>query len=74
MNIPDNFDEPDELDDAGEENGLFEHYRFVADQGQGLLRIDKFLTNRMEGTSRNRIQAAADAGSIMVNGTPVKSR
>ena len=66
-------DEPDELEDAGEEIGQFEHYRFVADQGQGLLRIDKFLVNRMEGTSRNRIQTAAEAGSIFVNGTPVKS-
>jgi 23S rRNA pseudouridine1911/1915/1917 synthase len=63
----------DELDDPGEETALFEHYRFVADQGQGLLRIDKFLCNRMEGTSRNRIQLAAEAGSIMVNGTVVKS-
>jgi len=65
--------DPDELDDAGEEISQFEHYRFVADQGQGLLRIDKFLVNRMEGTSRNRIQTAAEAGSIFVNGAQVKS-
>jgi 23S rRNA pseudouridine1911/1915/1917 synthase len=58
----------DELDD----NGLFEHYRFVADPGQTSMRVDKFLVNRMEGTSRNRIQLAADAGSIMVNGVSVK--
>lgn len=38
-----------------------------------MLRIDKFLTNRMEGASRNRIQTAADAGNILVNGKPVKS-
>ena len=63
----------DELDETGEETALFEHYRFVADQGQGLLRIDKFLCNRMEGTSRNRIQLAAEAGSIMVGGIVVKS-
>jgi 23S rRNA pseudouridine1911/1915/1917 synthase len=66
-------DDLDELDDPGEETALFEHYRFVADQGQGLLRIDKFLCNRMEGTSRNRIQLAAEAGSILVGGIVVKS-
>jgi len=73
MNMMTNDEEPDELDEAGEEISQFEHYRFVADQGQGLLRIDKFLVNRMEGTSRNRIQTAAEAGSIFVNGAPVKS-
>lgn len=64
-----NFDDTEELDD----NSLYEHYRYVVDQGQSVVRVDKFLVNRMEGTSRNRIQAAADAGSIMVNGKPVKS-
>lgn len=66
-------DDPDELDDAGEEIEQFEHYRFIADPGQGLLRIDKFLANRIEGTSRNRIQIAAEAGSIFVNDLVVKS-
>jgi 23S rRNA pseudouridine1911/1915/1917 synthase len=66
-------DDPDELDDAGEEIEQFEHYRFIADPGQGLLRIDKFLANRIEGTSRNRIQIAAEAGSIFVNDVAVKS-
>ncbi len=58
-------------EDSPEE--LFEHYRFVADKGQGLLRIDKFLTVRIENVSRNRIQSAADSGFILVNGIPVKS-
>lgn len=52
---------------------LFEHFRFEVDKGQQLLRIDKFLVERMEKTSRNRIQQAADAGCIIVNGKPVKS-
>lgn len=52
---------------------LFEHFRFVAEKGQQLLRVDKFLVLRMEKTSRNRIQQAADAGCIWVNGKPVKS-
>lgn len=58
----------DEID----EGELFEHFRFDVDNGQKMLRIDKFLVDRMEGTSRNRIQLAADAGSILVNGEPVK--
>ena len=73
MNSITNDEDPDELDDTGEEIEQFEHYRFIADPGQGLLRIDKFLANRIEGTSRNRIQLASEAGSINVNGIPVKS-
>lgn len=60
----------EETRDSGE---LFEHFRFEADRGQSVLRIDKFLFNKLEGTSRSRIQAAAEAGSIHVNGQPVKS-
>lgn len=63
--------EPLLVDDNGRE--LFEHFRFVADKGQQMLRVDKFLVTRMERTSRNRIQQAADAGCIIVNGKPVKS-
>jgi len=56
-----------------EEQELFEHYRFEVDPGQKLLRIDKFLTNRIENASRSKIQSAADAGNILVNEKPVKS-
>ena len=52
---------------------LYEHHRFVADKGQGLLRIDKFLTNHIENATRTKIQSAAEAGNILVNGIPVKS-
>ncbi|MDR3138014.1 MAG: RluA family pseudouridine synthase [Tannerellaceae bacterium] len=52
---------------------LYEHFRFTADKGQGLLRVDKFLADRLPNASRNRIQLAADAGFIIVNETPVKS-
>lgn len=56
-----------------EQDELYEHYRFVADNGQKPLRVDKFLNNFLEKTSRNRIQKAAEAGCIWVNGTAVKS-
>lgn len=59
------------LSDDGRE--LFEHFRYQADRGQQLLRVDKFLVERMQRTSRNRIQQAADAGCILVNGKAVKS-
>ncbi len=43
------------------------------DKGQASVRIDKYLTEHMAGTSRNRIQNAADAGNVWVNGKPVAS-
>ena len=62
-----------------EENGLsedseelYEHYRLVADQGQDVMRIDKFLMDRIPNTSRNKIQMAAKSGNILVNNRPVK--
>jgi len=52
---------------------LYEHYAFTADPGQEPLRVDKFLMNRIENATRNKIQQAASAGSIQVNDRPVKS-
>lgn len=67
------IDLPD--DEFGEEQDgqLYEHYRFVADKGQGQVRIDKYLSMHIVGVSRNRIQQAAEAGCILVNDVPVKS-
>ena len=62
----------EEFEILDEEQELFEHYNIVADKGQSLLRIDKFLMNRIEGVSRSKIQAAANAGNILVNKKPVK--
>ena len=56
-----------------EREELFEHFRFIADKGQQLLRLDKFLVNRLEDTSRTKIQDAANAGNILVNNKSVKS-
>lgn len=56
-----------------EENPLYEHYSFTVEKGQQPLRIDKYLMNFIENATRNKIQAAAKAGSVFVNGTPVKS-
>ena len=54
-------------DDPAEQQELFEHFRFVVDPGQSMLRIDKYITAKIEGASRTRVQAAADAGNILVN-------
>ena len=63
----------DELCDLEDGQQLYEHWKLQVDQGQTPLRIDKFLTEHMQHSSRNRIQTAADAGFIHVNGKPVKS-
>lgn len=56
-----------------EESDLYEHLRIVVDKGQSLLRIDKFLMHRVENASRNRIQNAIDAGSVLVNSKSIKA-
>ncbi len=55
-----------------DEEELFEHYRFKADPGQEVIRIDKFLIDRMPNTSRNKVQVAAKSGNILVNEQKVK--
>ena len=55
------------------EQDLHEHFAFNIDVGQEPLRIDKFLMNRIENATRNKIQKAAKEGSIRVNGIIVKS-
>ena len=52
---------------------VWERWRCEVDKGQTPQRIDKYLAEHMTGTSRNRIQNAADAGNIWVNGKPVSS-
>lgn len=58
----------------GEGNAIrYEHFRFTADKGQSLLRVDKYLVDHIMGATRNRIQLAAEAGCILANNMPVKS-
>ncbi|MDY2942097.1 MAG: RluA family pseudouridine synthase [Paludibacteraceae bacterium] len=51
----------------------FERYSCTVDKGQSPVRVDKYLSEHMPGTSRNRIQQAAEAGNILVNEQPVAS-
>ncbi|RFN59897.1 RluA family pseudouridine synthase [Marixanthomonas ophiurae] len=58
-------------EDSGNDD-LYEHYRYVADKGQQPLRVDKYLMNRIENATRNKIQKAAKDGNIHVNDAAVK--
>lgn len=64
-------EEHDDIDSGNDD--LYEHFRFVADKGQQPLRVDKYLMNRIENATRNKIQKAAKEGNIFVNDTVVKS-
>ena len=52
---------------------LYEHFRFVAGDGQEPLRVDKFLMNFIENATRNKIQQAIKAGNVLVDDQVVKA-
>jgi 23S rRNA pseudouridine1911/1915/1917 synthase len=60
-------DEPEELDDE-----LFEHHRIVADPGQSLVRVDKFLFDRLPNVTRTKIQNGIHDGFVKVNEKDIK--
>lgn len=60
-------------EDLTDDQELFEHYKFTTDKGQELLRIDKFLMDRIPNTTRNKLQNAITEGHILVNKKPVKA-
>jgi 23S rRNA pseudouridine1911/1915/1917 synthase len=53
-------------EEYSDQQEMFEHFRFTVDPGQSFLRIDKYLSDRIENTSRTRVQNAANAGCILV--------
>jgi len=61
------------LIDEGPDEELFEHHRIVADLGQGLVRIDKFLSDRLSNATRTKVQEAIDNGFVKVNDKKIKS-
>ena len=78
MKIEDYIDDEDldaveAANEGGGDGQLYEHFRIEVDHGQVPLRIDKYLTEHTQHQTRNRIQAAAEAGFIHVGGKPVKS-
>jgi len=62
----------EEINTEPSQDDLYEHYKFTADPGQEIIRIDKFLCDRLPNFSRNKIQVAAKNGNLVVNDTKVK--
>jgi 23S rRNA pseudouridine1911/1915/1917 synthase len=52
---------------------LYERFNITIDKGQDPLRIDKFLANRIEGATRNKLQQAINIGMVLVNGKEIRS-
>jgi 23S rRNA pseudouridine1911/1915/1917 synthase len=69
----DTAEEDGDIEEQGTAEAPVERLRIVTDRRQEPLRIDKFLMNRIEHATRNKIQQALDAGFILVNGEAVKS-
>jgi 23S rRNA pseudouridine1911/1915/1917 synthase len=61
-----------ESDDMLGSDDYFERYEIVADNRQSLIRLDKFLMDRLANRSRNKVQNAIRAGSVTVNDQEVK--
>ena len=60
-----------DINETNEE--LYERFTLTIDKGQDPLRIDKFLMNRIEGATRNKLQQAIRLGMVLVNGKEIKS-
>lgn len=59
--------------DEQEEDLLFEHHRITVDGGQSMIRIDKFLMDKLPNVSRSKIQDAIDSEYVLVNEKPTKA-
>ena len=74
--LPDDIENDvlDDIEPVGDESQLYEHFRVVVDKGQEMMRVDKYLFDRLTNASRNRIQKAADAGFVMANDKPCQEQ
>ena len=55
-----------------EEDDLYEHFHFVVDKGQSLMRLDQYLTLKVSNATRNKVQNAIETGAVKVNDRPSK--
>jgi 23S rRNA pseudouridine1911/1915/1917 synthase len=62
-----------EIEVPDEEQEMHEHFHFVVDPGQELMRIDKFLMHKIAHATRTRIQHAMELGNVIVNNKPAKA-
>ena len=63
----------DDLFELEDQQEMFEHFRLVADKGQAPVRVDKYLSTHVEGTSRHRVQLAIKQGYVLVDDSPAKA-
>ena len=63
----------DDLLELEDQQEMFEHFRLVADKGQAPVRVDKYLSTHVEGTSRHRVQLAIKQGYVLVDDSPAKA-
>ncbi|MEX2512209.1 MAG: RluA family pseudouridine synthase [Cyclobacteriaceae bacterium] len=56
-----------------EDEAYFEHLNLLVDPGQGPVRIDRFITDKVANASRNKVQQSIDEGVVRVNGNIVKA-
>lgn len=68
--LPDKRSEDQDVNENNDE--LYERFSFKTDKGQEPLRIDKYLMNRIEGATRNKLQQAINNGMVLVNGKEVR--
>ncbi|HOY07775.1 MAG TPA: RluA family pseudouridine synthase [Saprospiraceae bacterium] len=66
------FQETDDVEDLSQGDELYERHEIVADPKQSLIRLDKFLIDRLAHRSRSKVQTAIKAGSVKVNEMDVK--
>ncbi len=60
-----------ELEDE-QDDELFEHHRIIADVGQHLVRLDKFLMDRLANVTRTKVQEGIHNGFVTVNDKAAK--
>jgi 23S rRNA pseudouridine1911/1915/1917 synthase len=65
-------EQPDEQEINEGSDELYERFSFKIDKGQEPLRIDKYLMNRIEKATRNKLQQAINSGMVLVNAKPVR--
>lgn len=69
---PSAFDEQtDDQTETGDE--LYERMTIIVDKGQEPMRLDKFITQRIEGASRNKVQQAIETGRVLINNKKVQA-
>ncbi len=71
MDRPEQENDLEENMQDGASDELYERMSVKVDKGQESIRIDKFLVQRSEGVSRNKIQKSLEAGLVLVNNRQV---